>query len=161
MKIPICMKYCCCLDNVTYWLGSCSYCKYLDCYCQHESNWLTFSVFALYFSLFLAVSGDKVASEVFYIFSMACITEGICWDHIIAAQIMRSRVKHSDVEYFISVHSFLVHNNCHGCVCCLIISNAICPQEIQIKYMMFCCSLCFAAVRSFILLLEFGNLEIQ
>lgn len=56
-------------------------------------------------SFFLAEPGDKLASEVFYIFQMACdlncTAEGICWDHIIYYQIMRSEMKAYIYKIFI------------------------------------------------------------
>lgn len=56
-------------------------------------------------SFFLAEPGDKLASEVFYIFQMACdlncTAEGICWDHIIYYQIMRSEMKAYIYKLFI------------------------------------------------------------
>lgn len=56
-------------------------------------------------SFFLAEPGDKLASEVFYILQMACdlncTAEGICWDHIIYYQIMRSEMKAYIYKLFI------------------------------------------------------------
>lgn len=54
---------------------------------------------------FLAVAGDSLAREAFYIFQMTCdlncTAEGICWDHIICLRLWDLKLQHQFLELFL------------------------------------------------------------
>lgn len=97
-----------CCEVISYFYRWSLYCPlllYLIAWINLIDSFPLCSVLAFHASFFLAEPGDKLASEVFYIFQMACdlncTAEGICWDHIIYYQIMRSEMKAYIYKIFI------------------------------------------------------------